>query len=516
MDGSGAPAFPADVLVEPPRIVEVGQLAASPDAVELDATGCVVAPGFVDIHTHSDASLFAFPTADSAVRQGVTTVVIGNCGTGLAPVDPAHDVRRVALAYDAAWPIEISWRTFGEYLASLPATSVNVGALVPHGAVRNAVMGLAARSADDRELRLMRELVSEALQEGALGLSTGLEYQPGCYADLDEIALLASEVGKRDKLYASHIRNRADTFASAVEEALAVGERGGVRVQVAHAAPRPYAPRPQTEAAFSALEAGRARGLEVGVDTFPEIWGPGTLVDLIPPAVARGTPDEVVRRLECASVRREVAAYQATDANFLIRAGGLAQIFISTNPAAPALNGRSLTELAAERRVTPSDLCCDVLVEAGPLLMSVGIRHLYATEDDLRSVLRLPYCCLESDGVVSAGEGGDGGYPWNASSYGYCARVLDHYVREVGLYTIEDAIRRMTSLPAAAMGLSDRGKVESGVAADLVIFDPATIVDRTTPTEMAHHPSGIRYLLVNGTLVVSDGRHTGALPGRLL
>jgi N-acyl-D-amino-acid deacylase len=500
------------VLVEGDRIAAVGELEDRLDAHELDAAGAIVAPGFVDVHTHADFTLLAFPTADSAVRQGVTTVVTGNCGGGVAPAEPAHDVRRVAFGYDDAWGVDLDWRTFAEYLERLDGTGVNVAALVPHGAVRNAVMGLESRSPSARELAAMRAIVDDAMAAGAAGLSTGLEYQPGCFADDVEIAQLCEGVARRGGLYATHMRNRAERFSDAVREALGVAARSGVRLQLSHVAPRPYAPPDEVERAFEAID-GRA---SVWVDTFPEIWGPGTLADLLPRAVVQGAALEVARRLEDPDARRAVAEAFARGDNFLVRAGGYERIFVSANPCRPEQTGHSVAALAEEAGKTIADWACDTLVEAGPLLMSVAIRHVYAVEDDLRRVIALPCCSFGSDGVVTAGEGPGCPFTWNASSYGYAARVLEHYVRDESLLTLEDAVRKLAALPADALGLPDRGRVVAGAAADVVVLDLDGLADRTTPVDMARHPSGIRTVLVNGVELVRDGAPTGARPGRVL
>jgi len=481
----------------------------------VDARGLVVAPGFVDVHTHADLPLLAFPDAESAVRQGVTTVVIGNCGGGVAPVNAAHDIRRVAFAFDERWDVEVTWRGFGDYLALLAGKAVNVAALVPHGAVRNAVMGLAARAPDRREADAMAALLREAMEGGAIGLSTGLEYQPGCYADTDELVALAQVAAEHKGVYATHMRNRAEAYGAATEEAIEIARRTGVRLQLSHVAPRPYAPADEIERALAAID-GYASAGDLWVDTFPEVWGPGTLVDLLPGHVANGSARDVARRLRDAGVRREVAAYFDAGTNFLVRAGGYEQIYIAGCPTRPELEGGSLPALAERAGVSVADLCCDVLLEAGSQLMTVMIRHVYATEDDLRRVIDLPYCSFGSDGVVSSGEDDACGCRWSASTYGYAARVLEWYVRRLGVLSIEDAVRRLAALPAEAMGIHDRGVLRPGAAADVVVLDYEALRDRSSPERQARHPEGIAHVLVNGVAVLADGRQTGERPGRVV
>jgi N-acyl-D-aspartate/D-glutamate deacylase len=515
VDGTGAPARPADVLIEGDRIAAVGAVPDDVAARAVDAGGLVVAPGFVDVHTHADLPLLAFPDADSAVRQGVTTVVIGNCGGGVAPVNDAHDIRRVAFAFDESWDVPVTWRGFGDYLALLAGKAVNVAALVPHGTLRNAVMGLAARAPRQGEADAMAALLREAMEAGAIGLSTGLEYQPGCYADTDELVALARVAADRGGAYATHMRNRAEAYGAATEEAIEIARRTGVRLQLSHVAPRPYAPADEVERALVAIHDFASVGA-LWVDTFPEVWGPGTLVDLLPGHVANGSAGDVARRLRDPGVRREVAAYFDEGTNFLVRAGGYEQIYIAGCPTRRELEGGSLPALAERAGASVADFCCDVLLDAGSQLMTVMIRHVYATEDDLRRVIDLPYCSFGSDGVVSSGEDDACGCRWSASTYGYAARVLEWYVRRLGVLSVEDAVRRLAALPAEAMGMRDRGVLRPGTAADVVVLDFEALRDRSSPERQARHPEGIAHVLVNGVAVLEHGRQTGERPGRVV
>jgi N-acyl-D-amino-acid deacylase len=514
VDGTGGPPRRADVLVADGRIAAVGDVPPNVAAAVIDARDRVVAPGFVDVHSHADFTVLAFPSAESAILQGVTTVVVGNCGGGVAPAHPQHDVRRVAFGYQPDWGLDISWSSYPEYLDRLQGLAVNVAALVPHGAVRNAVLGLAPRPATSAELATMTHLVAEALDAGAVGLSSGLEYQPGCYADVDELASLAAAVAVRGGVYATHMRDRAERFADATDEAIAVARRTGARLQLSHVAPRPHAPRDQVARAFAAIEGARRDGVAVWVDTFPETWGPGLLGDLFPRELMQGTAHEILGRLGDPAARRRIDEHFAAADSFLVRAAGYERIFLAASPVRPELTGRSLPDLAREAGTSVAGWCTDALLEAGPRLTSIAIRHVYATEDDLRDVLRLPYCSIGSDGVVTSGEGRDCRYPWNASTYGYVPRTLCHYVVEEGLLSIEDAVRRLTALPAEAIGLADRGVLAPGRAADVVVLDLAQVRDNTRPDDMARYADGVEHVLVNGIAVVSDGRPTAARPGR--
>lgn len=516
IDGTGTGAVVADVLLEGDTIASIGNhLTSDHNTRVIDASGQTVCPGFIDLHSHADFTLVAFPGADSAIRQGITTVAVGNCGGGVAPATERWDVRKVAFAYSSDWGAEIAWSGFGDYTSYLDGAAVNVAPLVAHGALRNATMGLEPRPATPQELAHMEHLLTEALDEGAVGMSSGLQYLPGSWASHEEIRSLVEKVGARGRVYATHMRNRADSFADSTREALQAAQDTGARLQLSHFAPRPYAPRAQVEAAFEMVANAVAAGAPVGIDTFPEVWGPALLVDLFPAEIMTGTSNEVLARLAEPSTRTAVDRFFEAGAAFLVRVAGYEEIYLSGLPEPAGRVGQSLSELADAAGTSIGQLSCDLLLEAGDLYRTVGIRHIYASEADLRRTLKLPYCSVESDGIVTPGEGSACPLSWNASSYGYTARVLEHYVREQGFLTIEDAIHKMTQLPAHALGLRSRGTVAAGKHADIVIFDSATITDATTPDDMARHPRGIETVIVNGRIAVSKGDPSG-LHGRLL
>lgn len=510
VDGTGLPGRHADVYVEGGTIVAVGRPSdGGDDATLIDATDRVVAPGFIDLHTHADYSVLAFPSADSSLRQGVTTIAVGNCGGGIAPISEAHDFRPVSFAFRPEWGVDTTWRTFSDYLDRLDGLGVNVAAMVPHGALRNAVMGMDPRSASASELDTMSALLDEAMLAGAVGMSTGLQYRPGCWAPEAEIRRLVEVVGKHDGIYATHMRDRSEHYAAAITEALTTAADTGARLQLSHVVARPNAPRSEIEAALATMT-GAAAGGRIGVDTFPEPWGPGLLVDLFPSELMEGDTTQVLSRLADPTTRAEVEAYIDASASFLARVAGYDEIFLSWVPDRSDLVGVSLGD-----RGSVGAFCCDVLLEAGERLREVGIRHIYADEAALDEVLGLPFCTVASDGIVTSGEGASCSLPWSASTYGFTARLLEHYVRTRGHLSLEDAVRRLTALPADALGLSDRGAIAPGQRADLVIFDPDRIHDRATPTDMARHPAGVDFVVVNGAVAVDPTGVTAARAGML-
>jgi N-acyl-D-aspartate/D-glutamate deacylase len=497
VDGTGAPGRLADVAIGGDTIVAVGH---SPDldanTMVIDAEGAVVAPGFVDLHTHADYSVLAFPSADSAIRQGITTIAVGNCGGGVAPLSDDHDLRPVTFAFQPEWGVETSWHGFPEYLERLDGLGVNVAAMVPHGALRNAVFGVTPRPASPRELDTMRGMLTEAMEEGAAGMSTGLQYRPGCWAPPAEIRSLVEIVGSHGGIYATHMRDRSEAYVAAIEEALDAAAHTGAHLQLSHVVARPNAPSPEIDAALATME--QAEG-HFGVDTFPEPWGPGLLVDLFPSELMEGETREVLAALSDPASRSEMEKYIDAGASFLARVAGYDEIFLSWVPGRPDLNGVSLGEVESV-----GSFCCDVLVEAGDRMREVGIRHIYADDEQIDRVIQLPFSSFASDGIVTSGEDADCPLLWSASSYGYTARVLEHYVRERRLLSLEEAIAKLSRLPAEALGLTDRGTIAPGKRADLVVFDAGAIHDRSTPMTMARHPSGIDKVLVNGH-VAFDG-----------
>ncbi|CAN5856967.1 D-aminoacylase [soil metagenome] len=514
VDGSGRPGRHHDVFVEGGTIVAIGRPSFdgtdATDATVIDATDRVVAPGFIDLHTHADYSVLAFPTADSALRQGVTTIAVGNCGGGIAPISEMHDVRPVSFAFRPEWGVETSWRTFPDYLDRLGGLGVNVAAMVPHGALRNAVMGMDSRPASASEMDRMTRLLDEAMVAGAVGMSTGLQYRPGCWAPTAEIRRLVEVVGRHDGMYATHMRDRSERYVAAITESLAAAADTGAHLQLSHVVARPNSPRSEIESALASMTEAAAAG-RFGVDTFPEPWGPGLLVDLFPSELMEGDTTDILSRLDDPTTRLQMEAYIDAGASFLARVAGYDEIFLSWVPDRPDLVGVSLGS-----REAIGTFCCEVLVEAAERLREVGIRHIYADESALDEVLALSFCTVASDGIVTSGEDGECSLPWSASSYGFTARLLEHHTRAKGQLSLEEAIRRLTALPAHALGISDRGTVATGKRADLVIFDPDRIHDRASPTEMARHPSGIDLVVVNGAVAADSTGVTDARAGMLV
>ena len=514
VDGTGAPPSVADVAVRDHTIVDVGKIDPGGAGRVVDGTGLMLAPGFIDMHTHSDRSLFADPAAESKVRQGVTTELIGNCGSSPTP-------RIGAVAEDEKsrfdrYGIEPTWRTMGEYLDALEANGlgINVLALVGHGSVRKAVIDHAMRAPDAAELAEMRRHVAESLRGGAVGLSTGLVYPPGSFAATEEIVELTREVAAADRLYASHMRNEADHLLDAVKETLRIARETGANVEISHhkaSNPRVWGLVHET---LAMIDQANADGLRVDFDQYP-YRASSTGLNAMLPAWAHegGTPAMMARLDDPAERARLVASLRDEQVSGIGRGIGWGNILIADCPGDRSLDGKTIEQIAAERGADPVETILDVLHTSD---CDVGTIYFSMSEDDIRTVMRHPRMMVGSDSVsLTIGGKTEQGKP-HPRTYGTFARILGHYVRDERVLAWEEAIRKMSGRPAEKLGLVDRGTVAVGKRADLVLFDPATVRETATYEEPHQYPEGVRMVVVNGRVAVDAGRHTGALAGQVL
>jgi N-acyl-D-amino-acid deacylase len=517
VDGSGAPAFVADVAIRGDTIAQVGPIPSPQARVIIDGTGLTVGPGFIDLHTHSDYTLLVNPLAESKVHQGVTTEVIGNCGTSPAPLgDEAYPIIRARMAQQ--YQLEVSWRTLAGYLERLSAagTAVNVVPIVGHGTVRSAVMGYAQRAPTASELARMQALLAEAMTDGAFGLSTGLVYAPGCYADTDELVELTRVVGRAGGMYFSHIRGESDTVLEAAQEAITVGERAGVAVQISHLKTAGRANWQKTPALLDLLDRANARGLDVTGDMYPYTAGATSLGALLPPWVHEGGLAKLLPRLQDPSVRARI--HQDIEQGLddwwnPARAAGWAGVQLSRAPQHRTYQGMRLSDVAALRQQHPLDAACDLLLaEEG----NASVVLFMMDEAQVQTILRHSRVMIGSDAGATAPYGvlGDG-HP-HPRAYGTFPRVLGTYARDLGVLSLEEAICRMTGLTAWRLGLTDRGLVRPGYKADVVIFDAQRVVDEATYDSPHAYPTGIHWVLVNGQVILRDGERLPILPGRIL
>lgn len=479
-DGTGAAPFAADLAIRNDRIAALGKVEGGA-GIEIDARGRALTPGFIDVHSHDDFAVLATPVMDFKVMGGVTTGVVGNCGMGAAPYQTVRE--HFAMFFgDAAVP---GWDGYRGYLEAVnrDPPSLNVALLVGHKTIRAAVMGMARRAPTESELAAMRELVREGLAAGAVGLSTGLIYEPGRHAATEEIIELARDVAKAGGLYATHMRNEAGGLLDAVRETIRIGRESGVRVQISHHKAAGLRNWGKVRDSIKLIEAARAEGLDVTADQYPYTSGSTVLSAVLHNNAFNPQGDR----------------------------GGIARVepervLIASAPRHPGYEGKTIAELAAEFGLSPEETARKV--DADEHGHTIAILNLM-DEGDVQTVMRHPTTMIGSDGIPL------GGKP-HPRLYGTFARVLGHYARELGVLTMEQAVYRMTGMPAAKFGLAGRGAVRVGAFADLVIFDPATIIDTGTYQEPKRYPDGISHVFVNGVAVVNDGRHTGARPGRAL
>ena len=522
IDGTGAPGRRADVGVLGDRILAVGDLGVVPGdevGLDLDVTDRVVAPGFIDPHGHSDGSLFLDGALASHLRQGFTTQLSGNCGDTLAPITPVgRDLVEVSLRSNE---LTARWRTFAEYLDEVEREPLgpNVAFLVGHGTVRGSVLGSDARGPTDLELRAMVNEVEAAIEAGALGLSSGLIYAPGVHAGPPEMAALVRATTRHGGLYASHIRNEADGLFDALDEALtAVRAAGdGGRLQVSHLKCGSRAVWGRAAEAVDVLERARADGVDVAADQYPYTAAATTLTIVLPPALLGLGVEQCVAALGDREVRFRVRAEidQGSSGWENVAADpGWAGIRISYAASHPDWAGRSLAELGADLGADPADLAFDALMDDR---LDVSIVIDCMSEADVETILAVPWIavCTDAEGRRPGHPILDAGRP-HPRTYGTTARVLGTYVRDRGTLPLETAIAKLTSVPAARLGLRDRGILREGSFADLVVFDPATVADEATYLEPARHPRGIEHVIVNGQPAVLAGQETGQRPGRLL
>lgn len=512
VDGSGNPWFAGDVAVAGGKIVAVGRLADLKGKEELDAQGLVLSPGFIDVHSHSDFSILEYPTNESRVLQGITTELGGNCGLSPAPVLPnkVDYLRKYASFLSSS--ISYDWQSFGDFLRRVEeaGSSTNFGGLVGHGTLRVAAMGFDNRKPEPHELELMQKLMREAMEDGAFGLSSGLIYSPGCYADTDELVEVAKAIAPYGGFYETHMRNEGAGILDSIRESIEVGRRAGVAVQIAHhkiSGRNNWGLSPQST---ELIAQARAEGLDITADQYPYIASATTLTSILPSWTFEGGVDKMIERLQDpttrAKVKEQIAASSAKSgrrwSDLLISAVG--------SEANKHVEGKTVAELAAMVGKEPIDAALDLIIEERAVVAEVSFGMC---EEDVTTIMRHPLTMIGSDGGATDIHCPGKPHPRN---FGTFARVLGKYVREDQVLRLEEAIRKMTSMPATRMRLFDRGLIRSGCWADLVLFDPETIEDTPTFTNPQQVVKGISRVWVNGVLVAQDGRHTGAKPGQVL
>lgn len=483
VDGSGNPWFRADVGINDGRIAQIGRINPVDADKTIDAKGQILAPGFIDVHTHVE-SIYEQAAAENFIRMGVTSLVSGNCGTSTTDV--------------------------GEFLGRIKQKplAVNLATLVAHGSVRRKVMALDDRAPTPDELKQMEALVEQAMKDGAVGLSTGLIYVPGTYAKTDEIVDLARVAARYGGLYATHMRNEGEKVVAAIQESIQIGEQAGLPVEISHFKIANRKLWGQSPVTIGLVREARARGLMVTIDQYAYTASSTSLDSRLPGWLRAGGLEEGKKRLANKTTRDRVVSEMKEG----LRHSGFkdySYAMVANYGADKSFNGKSIAEITQQVR-GKKDVRNQIdqiiaMYEAG----GAGMVYHGMNEDDVQRIMREPFTMIASDSGVRQQ---DESVP-HPRGYGNNARVLGRYVRELQIISLEDAIRKMTSLPAQTFGFRDRGMVREGFAADLVIFDEKTIADRATFDKPHQFPVGISYVFVNGELVFADGQMTGARPG---
>ncbi len=518
IDGSGAPRAAGEVAVRGDRIVAVGAVPGR-GRREIDARGLVVAPGFIDMHSHSDYLLLEDGSAQSKIRQGVTTEVLGEENSG-GPSKGKLKPRRVLGDLEGNG----EWATLGEYFKALERakTSVNVASYVGQGNVWRCVMGDSFDRPTRQQLGEMKELVAEAMKDGAFGLSCMLASGPGYLATTDDLVELCGEVKRHGGIYSSHIRNEGTSVLDAVKEAIAIGERAGVPVDIIHLKIADQKFWGRMKEVVALIEAARRRGVNVQSNIYPYTRGNNNLVTILPPWAHEGSLEKMLARLRTPAdrerMKKDIREGLPGWYNHYTAVGGdWSRMLVNGNlsPKNRAFEGLTMDKILAQRNAAadPFDGMFDFLLEENGSIPTIYAHH---TEEDMTLALSQPWCSIGSDGLAHATEGPlRRGRP-HPRSFGTFPRVLGVYAREKKLLTLEDAVRKMTSLSAAKIGLRDRGLLKAGSFADIVMFDAARIIDKATFLEPFQYPEGIELVIVNGEVTIDHGRHSGARAGRVL
>ncbi len=512
VDGTSNPWFYGDIAVKDGKIVEVGFLKERKAKRVIDATGLFVCPGFIDIHSHSDLEPMANYRCESKVRQGVTTEVVGNCGDSAAPAfgQAYEDQRKASEEYG----LKLTWQTVKEYLDALQNSkpSINYVTLVGHGTIRKSVMGYENRKPTIDELEKMKELVKQAMEEGAFGISTGLIYPPGSFAEMEEIIELCKVVANYQGYYATHMRNEGDRLEQSMTEAIEIGRQAKISVQISHHKAFGKQNYGKVEKTLRMIEEARKNGIDVACDLYPYTATATSLASILPNWAHEGGKEKMLERLRDKKIRAKIA--QEVDP-VQRRISGYENLFISyvSTDANRLCEGKSVQQIADQLIKEPIDVILDLIIEEKA---HVGMIRFAMDEEDVKKVISSPYSMIGSDGSALAPYGIlSKGHP-HPRNYGTFPRVLARYVRDLGLIRLEEAIRKMTSFPAQRLGLTDRGLIKPNMAADIVAFDFDKVKDTATYEEPKRYPEGIEYVIVNGVITVENGEHTNSRAGKVL
>ncbi|MDQ2936182.1 MAG: D-aminoacylase [Acidobacteriota bacterium] len=518
IDGSGRARFDADLGIKNDRIIRIGTLKDAGAARVIDAAGMVVAPGFIDMLGQSETFLLIDPRAMSKVMMGVTTEITGE-GESIAPVN--ERLIKEQEDFNHRYKLTIDWRTLGEYFARLEkqGSGVNLATFVGATQVREYVIGFDNRPPSVAELDQMKQLVADAMKDGALGVSTSLQYVPARFAKTDEIVELAKVAHQYGGIYATHQRSEANALDESLAEVFEIARRAQIPVEIWHlktAYKKNWRRMPEI---LQKISKARAEGLDITADIYPYIAGSTSLSACLPPWALEGGTQKMLSRLRDDRIRQQLKKEITTDSkeweNIYLGSGGAPGVLIGSvvNRELESMQGKRLSEIAAAQQKDPLDALFDlILADHG----QTGAIYFMMSENDLRAAMRAPFVSFCTDSGARANDGPLAGAKSHPRGWGSYPRILGWYVREDHILTLEQAIHKMTEMPAKRVGLVDRGLLREGMLADITVFDPLHVRDRATFEVPNQHPEGIKYVIVNGQISVDDGRRTNALGGRVL
>ena len=517
VDGTGKQAYVGDLAVDDDQITAVGDLGEARGALEVDAANLIVAPGFINMLSWAGDRLIEDGRSQSDIRQGVTLEVFGE-GTSGGPLN--EQMKRGEVASQGDITFDIEWTTLGEYLQYLvkKGISTNVASFVGATTLRIHEVGYDDRPPTDEELDRMRALVRQAMEEGALGIGSSLIYAPAFYAQTDELIELSKVAAEYDGMYISHMRSEGNALLESIDELLTIAREAGIRSEIYHLKAAGEANWDKLDTAISIIESARTQGLEITADMYNYTAGSTGLDAAMPPWVQEGGYDAWAERLQDPAIRERMR-YEITTTtneweNLMLAAGSEGTLLVEfKNPALREYTGQTLADVAEQRGTSIPDTIMDLVIEDGS---RVQVVYFLMSEENIKQQLKLPWVSFSSDAGSMAPEGVFLNNSTHPRAYGNFARLLGKYVRDEKIISLEEAIRKMTSLPASNLRIQGRGQLSLGYFADIVVFDPTAIQDHATYEEPHQYATGMHHVWVNGTRVLADGDHTGAMPGRVV
>lgn len=516
VDGTGNPWYRGDVCVKDGKIVFIGKLDDGVTGLRvIDAHDNVLSPGFIDIHCHYDLSLIGDPVTLTALRQGITTSVISHCGLSPAPIkeDKIALIDKYVGHIKAGNNIKWNWRSLGDYLNLLEEQrlGMNIAAFVGQGTIRLNVMGYESRIPRNDEIKEMKYMAEEAMNDGAFGISTGLVYPPGVYSETEELIEIAEVAKKYNGIYISHMRSETNDVVESVKETIKISEEAGIPGQVGHHKAGGKKNWGKVYETVELIKKARERGVDMTVDQYPYNSASTTLRAILPPWSQTGGLEKTIERLKDPLLRNKIAEEVKLSEeyeNFYKHSGGAEGIVVSYSPETPAYEGRFLMEIANSINVDPVELAFDIITANNGKDLCC---YFMMNEDDIKYIMKQPFVMIGSDSIPSSV--GAKGHPRTSGTF---PRVLGKYVREENVISLEDAVKKMTSLPAGRLNLQHKGLIKVGMDADLVLFNPDEIIDKSSFKEPFKEPEGIDFVIVNGKIVLENGRFTGERAGKIL